>query len=92
MCVTNKGYTKYTCGHSEFTEDTDHCEDYVTHGECPDVSTNYFGSNTARGKVCSKCKPQAKTSGKEKASKGKDESGDGDNQATTSGYFLFAFC
>jgi len=59
MCVTNKGVTRFACGHREETEQTEYCEDFVTFGECNDARTYYFGSNTGRGRVCSKCRPEA---------------------------------
>lgn len=55
MCVTNKGQTKFACGHSEAIDVTEPCQDFITYGECNNPETNYFGSNTSRNRVCAKC-------------------------------------
>jgi hypothetical protein len=83
MCITNHDVNKYICGHKVDEPNTEHCDDYVTYGECGNVTNNYPGSTTKRV-ACASCLQSKKST---KNDKERDEnqggSGDGSEQTAT---------
>lgn len=95
MCFINKDQTKFACGHREAVEDMEPCQDFITYGECNNPETNYFGSNTARNRIFSKCQAKNTTKNdkkdKQNDNKGKDDA-EGRQSSTTEYSTLFALC
>jgi hypothetical protein len=54
MCLIIHEVTKYTCGHIVRNSNLDHCDEYITYGECDNVVNQYPASSTKRTK-CADC-------------------------------------
>lgn len=48
MCVITHDVIKYICAHRIEKPNPDYCDDYISLGECNNVTNNYPASNTKR--------------------------------------------